>query len=135
MRLEVPAAGTIYKVAVQIPPGHLDAVMDSVTGVITPVYPGYTRVFTYWPVKGTWIPSEGSDPFIGNVGCVETADEIRLEFAVSSDEMPAAVAAVRRVHPYEEPAIDIIPMIPWKSVIPSDDSCRDCRRSSASCGS
>lgn len=133
MRLEAPVAGTIYKVAVQVPPGYLDAVMDSVTSAISPVYPGYTRVFAYWPVKGTWIPSEGSDPFIGEVGRVEVADEIRLEFAVSSEEMPAAVAAVRRVHPYEEPAIDIIPMIPWKSVIPSDGSCRGCRRSSASC--
>ena len=135
MRLADPVAGEIYKVAVQVPVGYLDAIMDSVSDSITPIYPGYTRVFTYWPVKGTWVPSEGSRPFIGEAGRVETADEMRLEFAVSSEEMPAAVAAIRRAHPYEEPAIDIIPMIPWKAVMPSDGSCRGCRRSSASCES
>lgn len=113
---------TIYKVATSVPEDHLDSVMDSVSEVIHPIYPGYDRVFSYWPVTGTWRPLEGSDPYLGRIGEIETAKEIRLEFAVTEEDLGAAVRAIRDSHPYEEPAIDVIPMIPWKSVIPSDGS-------------
>ena len=47
-----------------------------------------------------------------------------MEFAVREKDLRPAIEAVRRVHPYEEPAIDVIPMIGWKSVITPDPS--DC---------
>lgn len=112
---------TVYKVAVSVPEDFLDKVMDEVTSAIEPLYPGYERVFSYWPVTGTWRPLPGSSPYDGEVGKVSVAREIHLEFAVRRDRLEDAVEAVRRAHPYEEPAIDIIPMIAWKSVTaPSD---------------
>ena len=47
---------------------------------------------------------------------------MRVEFAVREKDLRPAIKAVRRVHPYEEPAIDVIPMIGWKSVITADPS-------------
>lgn len=96
--------------------------MDAVTASIQPLYPGYDRCFTYWPVTGTWRPLEGSHPFDGEIGRICTASEIHLEFAVSMKYLKKAVEAVCRAHPYEEPAIDVIPMIPWKELIPSGSS-------------
>lgn len=127
--------GTIYKVGVSIPEGFLQGMMDAVTTVVEPIYPGYDRVFSWWPVKGTWRPLEGSDPYDGTVGQISVADEVRVEFAVREEDLRDAVEAVVGSHPYEEPAIDVIPMVPWKSITGTDGSCRYCRRSSASCGS
>ncbi len=127
--------GTIYKVGVSIPEDFLQGMMDAVTAVVEPIYPGYDRVFSWWPVKGTWRPLEGSDPYDGTVGQISVADEVRVEFAVREEDLRDAVEAVVGSHPYEEPAIDVIPMVPWKSVTGTDGSCRYCRRSSASCGS
>ena len=124
-----------YKVATCIPKRFLDPLMDEVTASVSPLYGGYDRCFSYWPVTGTWRPLEGSRPFLGRIGEIEAAEEYRIEFAVREEDLGAAVAAIRRIHPYEEPAIDIIPMIPWKDVAASDDRSRCCRRSSASCGS
>ncbi len=115
-------AAKAYKVATSVPEGCLDRMMDRIAASVRPLYPGYDRVFSYWPVTGTWKPLEGSHPFIGSVGKVETAREYRLEFAVSEEDLAAAVRAIRDVHPYEEPAIDVIPMVPWKDVIASDGS-------------
>ena len=112
----------------------LRSLMDEISSSVEPLYPGYDRCFTYWPVTGTWRPLEGSHPYQGEIGKIEVAEEMRLEFAVWEEDLGEAIAAIRRVHPYEEPAIDVIPMIPWKSLIPSDDKNRCCRRSSASCG-
>lgn len=127
--------GTIYKIGVNVPEASMRAVMEAVGDIVRPIYLGYDHVFCWWPVTGTWRPLEGSDPYLGRIGEPETAPEMRLEFAVTEDDLEAAVSAVADSHPYEEPSIDVIPMIPWKSVIGRDGSCRDCRRSSASCGS
>ncbi len=109
-----------YKVATSVPKEHLGEMMDRISESIEPLYPGYDRVFSYWPVTGTWRPLEGSDPFIGTPGRIAVAEEFRLEFAVAEKDLAAAVRAIRDVHPYEEPAIDVIPMVPWKDVIASD---------------
>ena len=109
-----------YKIAVNIPEGYLEELMDSVTGTIRPMYPGYDRTFNYWPVTGTWRPLPGSHPYDGSVGEVTVAEEMRVEFAVSEGDLEAAVAAILAVHPYEEPAIDVLPRVGWRDVIPSD---------------
>lgn len=111
---------TVYKVAVSVPEDFLEKVMNAVTEAIEPLYPGYDRVFSHWPVTGTWRPLPGSHPYDGIVGRISVEPEVHLEFAVRGEYLYDAVEAVRNAHPYEEPAIDIIPMVAWKSVTPSD---------------
>ena len=125
----------VLKIGVNVPEEILDVLMDSLNSVMEPLYPGYDRTFMYWPVKGTWRPLEGSEPYLGEAGRIETADEIRLEFAVREKDLESVLETIVRVHPYEEPAIDVIPMFSWKDLIPSGASRRRCRTSSASCGS
>ena len=111
----------IYKVGVNVPPEFLERLIDSINEVMDPVYPKYDRTFMYWPVKGTWRPLPGAEPYNGTIGKVEVADEIRLEFAVKKEDLKKVIGKIAEVHPYEEPAVDVIPMIAWKEFIPSDD--------------
>ncbi len=94
--------------------------MDAINDVMDPLYPKYDRCFMYYEVNGTWRPLEGASPFNGTIGEIERAIEMRVEFAVKEKDLEKVLKAIRDVHPYEEPAIDVIPMISWKSVIPSD---------------
>ncbi len=107
----------VFKVAVYVPLGYEDAVMDAVDSAIESVYPTYRRTFSVTDVVGTWKPVEGADPFQGTVGEVETAAERKIEFIAFGDDLPGAVAAIAEAHPYEEPAIDIMPMVAWKSLL------------------
>ena len=125
----------VYKIGVNLPPEFLERMMDSVNDVMEPLYPKYDRTFMYWPVKGTWRPLPGADPYNGTIGEIETADEIRLEFAVKKKDLEIVLRTIAEVHPYEEPAVDVIPMLSWRDIIPSDGKRTRCRRSSASCGS
>jgi hypothetical protein len=125
----------IYKIGVNIPGEFLERLMDSVNDVMEPLYPNYDRTYMYWPVKGTWRPLPGANPYNGTVGKIEVADEMRIEFAVKEKDLEKVVRTIAEVHPYEEPAIDVIPMISWKRLTASDEDCKRCRRSSASCGS
>lgn len=105
-----------YKIGVNIPLGTEQGFMDAVNEVMGPLYPGYDRCFCWWTVEGTWRPLEGSDPYQGTVGEIERAQETRIEFAVRGEDLEAVVRRIAEVHPYEEPAIDVIPMVAWKSL-------------------
>jgi len=106
-----------YKISVAIPVDLKDRLMDAVNSSMTQIYPGYDRAFTIIRSEGTWRSLEGSNPFIGKEGEISVADELRIEFAISAEDLKNVVRAIRDVHPYEEPAIDIMPMILWKDVI------------------
>ena len=106
-----------FKVAVNIPEEFAEQLMDAVNGAMEPLHPGYDRVFFRMRVLGTWRPLEGSSPYLGRIGEVRTAEETRIEFAFRGEDMREVMAAVRRVHPYEEPAVDVIPMRSWKEFL------------------
>ena len=110
----------IFKIGVNIPEEFLQRLMDSVTEVMEPLYPNYDRTFMYWPVKGTWRPLPGAKPYNGTVGKIEVADEMRVEFAVKKKDVEQVIKRIVEIHPYEEPAIDVIPMVAWRDLIPSD---------------
>ena len=109
----------IYGVAVNIPPEFADRLMDAIDSVMEPVYPGYRRCFYYYPVKGTWKTMESAKPYDGVPGEITVADEIRIKFVCREGDIAAVLQKIREVHPYEEPAIDVVPQIGWKELIPS----------------
>lgn len=57
--------------------------------------------------EGCFRPLEGARPFIGKKGTLERAGETKIEAVCSPEAAPAVVEAIRRAHPYEEPAYDI----------------------------
>ena len=107
----------LFKVSVNVPEEYLEKMMDSINSKTGPVYPGYDRTFGHFRVTGTWRPLAGSRPFKGTIGEIEAADEIRLEFIVRGKDLGDAVKEIVSVHPYEEPAIDIVRTLSWKEFV------------------
>src|SRR5512140_2938774 len=66
-----------------------------------------------WSVEGLGMfkPLEGAHPAIGEVGGLEQVQETRIESICDRSIARAVRAAVRKVHPYEEVAFDIYPLI------------------------
>jgi len=60
-------------------------------------------------VTGRFIALPGANPAIGEIGAMEEVEEEIIETICHKDLVAAAVKEVRRVHPYEEPPIDIMP--------------------------
>ena len=59
---------------------------------------------------GEFTPVEGANPTDGAVGAHYTADEIRVEFVARAADRRRIVEKLREVHPYEEPAFDVVQM-------------------------
>jgi putative NIF3 family GTP cyclohydrolase 1 type 2 len=62
------------------------------------------------PGTGTFLPQEGAQPFIGERGKLERAQEVRVETIVPESIERRAVQAMLKAHPYEEVAYDLYPM-------------------------
>lgn len=60
---------------------------------------------------GRYKPTEGAKPFIGSVGKFEEVEEERIECVCDKGKAKEVIAAVRKVHPYEEVAFDIYPLL------------------------
>lgn len=60
---------------------------------------------------GRFVPLEGSRPSIGEVGKSEEVEEEIIQTICHKDLVEEVVSAIRKVHPYEEPAIDIFPRL------------------------
>ncbi len=67
-----------------------------------------------WSVSGTgqFLPHDGASPAIGRVGTVERVDEDRFEVIAPARIRADVLAALRAAHPYEEPAFDILALVP-----------------------
>lgn len=56
---------------------------------------------------GRFLPGDGANPAIGNVGKPEQVIEERIEITCNKDVLTEVAETIRKHHPYEEPAIDV----------------------------
>jgi hypothetical protein len=71
----------------------------------------YERCSWYAAGTGTFLGGEGADPALGERGREERVAELRVETVVPGDRLTEVVAALRKAHPYEEPAFDVYPLV------------------------
>lgn len=60
---------------------------------------------------GRFFPKEGANPNIGEVGKAEEVEEERIETICPRKIAKVVIAAIKKVHPYEEVALDIYPLL------------------------
>lgn len=58
--------------------------------------------------EGCFIPRDGSNPFMGSIDKLEKVLEVRIEMLVKPSKVNAVVSAMKKAHPYEEPAYSIL---------------------------
>jgi hypothetical protein len=71
----------------------------------------YERCSWHTSGTGTFLGGEATAPAVGRAGREERIAEARVETVVPDDRVAEVVAALRRAHPYEEPAFDLYPLV------------------------
>ena len=99
------------KLVVFVPPDALDAVRDAVFAAGAGRIGAYERCSWYAEGTGTFLGGEGTNPALGEAGREERVRECRLETVFPDGAHDAVVGALRAVHPYEEPAFDVYPLL------------------------
>jgi hypothetical protein len=70
----------------------------------------YERCSWYTLGTGTFLAGEGADPAVGEVGAEEHVAEYRVEMVVPEERLAPVLDALREAHPYEEVALDLVPL-------------------------
>lgn len=97
----------MYKLVFYVPPSHLDATKQAVFNT------GAGQIGQYdhccWQVlgEGQFRPLKGSSPFLGEMGKLEVVEEYRVELVCRDGLIQDVVQALKKAHPYDEPAYDV----------------------------
>jgi len=105
-----PQQRTMRKIVTFVPPSDVDAVADRLAQAGAGNIGKYERCSFRAEGTGTFMGGKETHPVVGLPEQFERIPEIRLEMIVPQWRLAAVVAALRRVHPYEEPAYDIYPL-------------------------
>jgi hypothetical protein len=99
-----------YKLAVHVPVAAADKVREAIGNAGGGKIGNYS--FCSFSIKGVgrFKPEAGANPAIGEVGKPEEVEEERIEVTVDAAVLKEVVAAIKAVHPYEEPTIDVYPL-------------------------
>jgi hypothetical protein len=99
------------KLVVFVPAEALDAVRDAVFAAGAGRIGDYERCSWYTEGTGTFLGGESAEPSVGEKGREERVPELRLETVFPEDRHDEVIAALRKAHPYEEPAFDVYPLL------------------------
>ena len=102
------------KIFVTIPVENVEEVRNAVCESGAGIIGNYSYCTSSTKSLGTFIPNENANPYIGKSDILEVVEEEKLEFICDVNNVKKVLTELRKVHPYEEPAIDIVPLIDEK---------------------
>jgi hypothetical protein len=94
------------KLVVFVPPEALADLREALFAAGAGRIGAYERCSWYGEGTGTFLGGEGTEPALGEPGSEQQVAELRLETVYPAELEAEVVKAVRRAHPYEEPAFD-----------------------------
>lgn len=99
------------KIAVFTPLSHADKIRRVLAEAGTGFVGNYDSCSFSSKGIGRYRGLEGTDPYIGEPGKLEEVEEERIEVLCLFEKMDKVIEAVKKAHPYEEPAIDVYPIL------------------------
>jgi hypothetical protein len=95
------------KLVVFVPREALAAVRDALFEAGAGRIGDYERCSWYTEGTGTFLGGAETAPSVGQPGREERVSELRLETVFPEELRDEVIAALRKAHPYEEPAFDV----------------------------
>ncbi len=99
------------KIIVTIPIENVDEVRNAICETGAGVIGNYTHCSMSTKCVGTFKATDEANPYIGEKNNLEFVEEEKLEVVCDVNIVKNVISKLREVHPYEEPAIDIVPLI------------------------
>ena len=101
----------MYKLTFFVPQADVEEVKQAVFGAGAGQLGNYCECS--WQVlgEGQFRPGVGSKPSVGTVGELERVREFRVEMLCKPELANEVIAALKRAHPYEEPAYEFTQLV------------------------
>ncbi|MBR6091041.1 MAG: hypothetical protein IKP86_13975 [Anaerolineaceae bacterium] len=97
-----------FKLEIFIPESHFKKLREVLYRMDAGHIGNYDCCLSYSKVTGTWRPLAGTNPFAGRENEISEEEELKVEVTVTGEKLDDTIRAVKEVHPYEEPVINVI---------------------------
>lgn len=101
---------TDVKLEIFVPQDHAMKLADALSEIGVGVIGNYDHCVAMTQVTGYFRPLEGANPYDGKVGEIKVVTEYKLEVNCKRELVKDAMQVIRRVHPYEEPLVNVVPL-------------------------
>lgn len=98
----------LFKLEIFIPKTHLRVLQKALQDVDAGHIGNYDSCLSYSKVIGCWRPLAGTNPYIGTENVISEEPEIKVEVTIKGENLEKTIKAIKAVHPYEEPVINVI---------------------------
>ncbi len=105
--LSISYTEKLYKIVVYVPVSHSNIVRNAMTDSGAGFIGNYSHCTFSIKGTGTFMPREGTNPFIGESNKLEYVDEERIETIVREKDLRYVIESMVNNHPYEEVAYDV----------------------------
>jgi len=108
--LKITYQEPLYKFVVFVPKPHAKLIRDVLGNEGAGFIGNYSHCTYNIEGIGTFMPLEGTSPYIGELNKLEEVEEVRIETIVEKKDLKRVISKVLEHHPYEEVAYDIYPL-------------------------
>ena len=106
-----------FKIVVFAPKDSVDDLIDAMSKTGAGNIGAYTHCAFITKGQGNWFSTEESNPTVGAKGQMSRETEYKIEMVCPEDKIKDVIKAVKRVHPYEQAAIDIYELHFWEETL------------------
>lgn len=99
------------KITVSMPSKNVCEVRNAICEMGAGVIGNYTYCSMSTKCIGTFKPNDEANPYIGENNKLEFVEEEKLDVICDVTIVKQVLSKLRAVHPYEEPAISIVPLL------------------------
>lgn len=99
---------TDVKLEIFVPQEYALKIRDELAKIGVGRIGSYDHCLAISPVQGYYRPLPGANPFDGEIGRIQETKEAKIEVNCKRELVDEAIQVIRRVHPYEEPLVNII---------------------------
>ncbi|MCL6458424.1 MAG: Nif3-like dinuclear metal center hexameric protein [Gorillibacterium sp.] len=100
----------LFKLVVFVPIDHHQKVLDAILNAGAGSIGHYSHCSFSTEGSGTFLPKEGTKPFVGSIGKLTQVEEVRIETIIPQGIRSKVIQAMLKAHPYEEVAYDLYPL-------------------------
>jgi hypothetical protein len=101
----------MYHLIIYIPESHIDIVKNAIFTAGAGALGNYDQCCWHTHGTGQFRPLAGSSPAIGKLDSLATVAEIKLETLVQQRDIVQVISALKKAHPYEEPAYKVLDLV------------------------
>lgn len=99
------------QITVTVPYSFVNVMREAIWETGVGVIGNYTNCSIASKVVGTFKPNDVAKPFIGENNSLERVEEVQIEVGAKIEDVKKVIKAIKKVHPYEQPAINIVPLL------------------------